>query len=59
MNAPFDTVDPTRRRSNDGDVFLSVYFEDGKVWRPMKDLRFKHEAIFETEIAHKSGELGI
>lgn len=49
----------TRRRSNGGNVFLSVYFEDGKVWRQLKDLRFKHEAIFETEIAQRNGELGI
>lgn len=49
----------TRRRSNGGNVFLSVYYEDGKVWRPLKDLRFKHEAIFETEIARSNGELGI
>lgn len=49
----------TRRRSNGGNVFLSVYYEDGKVWRPLKDLRFKHEAIFETEIARRNGELGL
>lgn len=48
-----------RRRSNGGNVFLSVYFEDGKVWRPLKDLRFKYEAQFETEIARNNGELGI
>lgn len=49
----------TLRRSNGGNVFLSVYYEDGKVWRPLKDLRFKHEAEFETMIAQKNGELGI
>jgi hypothetical protein len=49
----------TRRRSNGGNVFLSVYFEDGKIWRPLKDLRFKHEAEFETEIARRNGELGL
>lgn len=49
----------SRRRSNGGNVFLSVYFEDGKVWRPLKDLRFKHEAEFEKEIARRNGELGI
>lgn len=49
----------TRRRSNGGNVFLSVYYEDGKVWRPLKDLRFKHEAEFETEIARRNGLLGI
>jgi hypothetical protein len=49
----------TRRRSNGGNVFLSVYYDDAKVWRPLKDLRFKHEAIFETEIARKNGELGL
>lgn len=49
----------TRRRSNGGNVFLSVYYEDGKVWRPLKDLRFKHEAMFEMEIARTNGELGI
>ena len=49
----------TRRRSNGGNVFLSVYYEDGKVWRLLKDLRSKHEAEFETEIARRNGELGV
>lgn len=49
----------TRRRSNGGNVFLSVYFEDGKVWRPLKDLRLKHQVEFETEIARRNGELGL
>jgi len=49
----------TLRRSNGGNVFLSVYFEDGKVWRPLKDLRYKHEAEFETEIARRNGLLGL
>ena len=49
----------TQRRSNGGNVFLSVYYDDGNVWRQVKDLRFKHEAIFETEIARRNGELGL
>ena len=49
----------TRRRSNGGNVFLSVYFETDKIWRPLKDLRFKHEAEFETAIARRNGELGL
>ena len=49
----------TLRRSNGGNVFLSVYYEDGKIWRPLKDLRTKYEVEFETEIARKNGELGL
>ena len=46
----------THRRSNGGNVFLSVYFEDGNIWRPLKDLRSKHEAEFETEIGRKNAD---
>lgn len=46
----------TRRRSNGGNVFLGVYFKDGSIWRPLKDLRFKHEADFETEISRNNEE---
>jgi hypothetical protein len=49
----------TRRRSNGGNVFLGVYFETNGIWRPLNDLRFRHEAEFEIEIAQKNGQLGL
>ena len=47
----------TRRRSNGGSVFLCVYFLDNGVWRPLADLRSKHEAEFETAIAKRNSTL--
>lgn len=49
----------TRRRSNGGNVFLNVYFDDGMFWRPLRELRSRKELVFETEIAQRNGELGL
>ena len=45
------------RRSHTGNVFTKVYFEDGKIVRPLDVLRARVTAEFEKELFHRSGEL--
>ena len=47
----------TGRRSSGGNVFLRILFDDDGTWRPLKDLRARHEAAFEVELAQRHGRL--